>query len=45
MGPGDYFCCAPIFTQERYMVTAIALEDSFLITIPAGEFKKDLEMN
>jgi CRP/FNR family transcriptional regulator, cyclic AMP receptor protein len=38
MGPGDYFCCAPLCSGGSYMVRAIALEDSTLITIPSQTF-------
>jgi len=42
MGPGDYFCCAPLYTGGKYFVGAIAVEDSLLIAIPAEDFKKTL---
>lgn len=42
MGPGDYFCCAPLYTGGKYFVGAVALEDSLLITIPAEDFKRTL---
>ncbi len=42
MGPGEYFCCAPLYAGGKYFVGAVALEDSLLITIPAEEFKKTL---
>jgi CRP/FNR family transcriptional regulator len=42
MGPGDYFCCAPLYAGGKYFVGAVALEDSLLITIPAEDFKKTL---
>lgn len=42
MGPGDYFCCAPLCAGGNYMVRAIALEDTTLIVIPSGTFMKAL---
>jgi CRP/FNR family transcriptional regulator len=42
MGPGDYFCCAPLCAGGNYMVRAIALEDTTLIVIPSGTFIKAL---
>lgn len=38
MGPGDYFCCAPLCTGGNYMVHGIALEKSTLIVIPSQTF-------
>ena len=38
MGPGDYFCCAPLCSGGNYMVRGIALEDSTLIVIPSQTF-------
>lgn len=38
MGPGDYFCCAPLCTGGNYMVRGIALEKSTLIVIPSQTF-------
>ena len=38
MGPGDYFCCAPLCAGGNYMVRGIALEDSSLIVIPSQTF-------
>jgi CRP/FNR family cyclic AMP-dependent transcriptional regulator len=40
LGPGDYFCCAPLYAGERYFVSAVALEDSSLIVIPSDDFKE-----
>ena len=42
LGPGDYFCCAPLFSGGRYFVGAVALEDSTLVVIPADRFKEIL---
>lgn len=42
MGHGDYFCCAPIYVTGSYSVSAVAIEDSTLIEIPAVDFKKML---
>jgi CRP/FNR family transcriptional regulator len=38
MGPGDYFCCAPMFSSGKHYVSAMTLEDSHLIVIPAQDF-------
>jgi CRP/FNR family transcriptional regulator len=40
IGPGDYFCCAPLYAGERYFVSSVALEDSSLIVIPSDDFKE-----
>jgi CRP/FNR family transcriptional regulator len=42
MRPGDYFCCAPLFSGSKYYVSATTLEDSELLVIPAKTFKKVL---
>lgn len=42
LGPGDYFCCAPLYAGGKYFVSATALEDSTLVVIPADRFKKML---
>ena len=42
MGPGDYFCCAPLCAGGNYMVRAIALEDTSLIVIPSKAFTQAL---
>lgn len=42
MGPGDYFCCEPLYAGGRYLVGAVALEDSTLIVIPSEDFKETL---
>lgn len=39
MKAGDYFCCAPVCEKRTYYVSAVALEDSVLITIPAEDFR------
>lgn len=39
MGPGDYFCCAPIYASSVYYVSAMAVKDSVLVALPAQEFK------
>ena len=39
MKPGDYFCCAAIFTDGKSLVSAMAIEDSTLIAIPADFFE------
>jgi CRP/FNR family transcriptional regulator len=44
MGPGDYFCCAPMYMSGRYFVSATAVRASEIITIPAAFFK-ELLMN
>lgn len=40
MGPREYFCCAPVYLNRTYSVSAVALEDSILAVIPAGDFKE-----
>jgi CRP/FNR family transcriptional regulator len=42
MRAGDYFCCAPLYAGGRYPVSAVSLEDSTLVVIPAGDFKEML---
>lgn len=39
MAPGDYLCCAPLFAGGKYFMSAVALEDSTLVAIPADAFK------
>ncbi len=39
MGPGDYFCCAPLYEGGRHYVSARVVKDAELIMIPAEEFK------
>ncbi|MBF0487100.1 MAG: Crp/Fnr family transcriptional regulator [Nitrospirae bacterium] len=38
MSTGEHFCCAPLLTDRKQMVSAIALEDSSIIYIPAEMF-------
>ena len=38
MGPGDYFCCAPLCSGGSYMVRGVALENSTIIVIPSQTF-------
>lgn len=40
MGPGDYFCCAPLFLIDKHFVTATVVEESTLLTIPSGRFRE-----
>jgi CRP/FNR family transcriptional regulator len=40
IGPGEYFCCAPIYLNGIYPVSAVAAEDSVLSMIPARDFKE-----
>ena len=42
VGPGDYFCCAPIFSGMTHYVNAMTIEESRLIIIPASNFKEVL---
>lgn len=42
MRAGDYFCCAPLYADGRCTVSAVALENSNLVAIPAGDFKEML---
>lgn len=39
MGPGDYFCCAALFSGNKALVSAYAVEDSSIIIMPASDFK------
>ena len=43
LGPGDYFCCAPLLCGGRHLVGAMALEESTLVVIPADRFKEILQ--
>ena len=45
MGPNDYFCCAPLYLDGRYSVSAVAMEDSSLVLIPVEDFKEMLNAN
>lgn len=40
MGVHDYFCCAPLYLDKTYSVSAVALEDSEIVVIPVKEFKE-----
>jgi CRP/FNR family transcriptional regulator len=40
MGPGDCICCAPLYGSKRHFVSAMTIEDSILILIPAEKFKE-----
>lgn len=42
MKAGDYFCCAPVYESKTHYVSAVALEDSVLLVIPADEFRRQL---
>lgn len=42
MGPGDYFCCAPIHIGGKHLVNATAVLDSEILSIPAKVFKERL---
>ena len=42
IGPGEHFCCAPLYADGKYPVSAMTLEESTLIVIPADYFKKML---
>jgi CRP/FNR family transcriptional regulator, cyclic AMP receptor protein len=39
MGPGDYFCCAPLYTTGMHYVSGRAVKESVLVMLPAAEFK------
>ncbi|MBI4848527.1 MAG: Crp/Fnr family transcriptional regulator [Nitrospirae bacterium] len=39
MGPHEYFCCAPLYLDGKYPVSASAKEDSTVVVIPSKEFK------
>ncbi|MBF0537011.1 MAG: Crp/Fnr family transcriptional regulator [Nitrospirae bacterium] len=38
MKEGDYFCCVPLHADRKNMVSAVAIEDTSLIVIPAESF-------
>ena len=38
MGPHEYFCCEPMFSDRKYPVSAKAVEESRLVTIPMKDF-------
>ncbi|MFN3739757.1 MAG: Crp/Fnr family transcriptional regulator [Thermodesulfovibrionales bacterium] len=40
MQKGDYFCCAAALSGERYFVSASAIEDSVVVTLPLHLFKR-----
>lgn len=42
MRPGDYFCCAPLYSGGKHYVGANTVERSTLIVIPAKDFKEKL---
>jgi CRP/FNR family transcriptional regulator len=37
--PSEYFCCAPLYHEGKYSVSAVAKEDSTLVVIPSKHFK------
>ncbi len=39
LGPGDHFCCAPLYAGDIYFVSAVAVENSSVMIIPSAEFK------
>jgi CRP-like cAMP-binding protein len=40
LGPSEYFCCAPLYLDGKYSVSAMARQDSMIVVIPANGFKK-----
>lgn len=40
IGPHEYFCCAPIYHDRKYHVSASAEEDSVLVLIPTEDFRE-----
>ncbi|GAB4389335.1 MAG: Crp/Fnr family transcriptional regulator [Thermodesulfovibrionales bacterium] len=42
MGPNDFFCCAPLYASGRHFVSASAVVDSEIVTLPADGFKAAL---
>lgn len=40
VGPHEYFCCAPVYLDGTYPVSAEAMEDSTLVVIPVKYFKE-----
>jgi CRP/FNR family transcriptional regulator len=45
LGPSEYFCCAPLYLDGKYPVSAIAKEDSTVVVIPAKDFKNMLSLS
>lgn len=42
MSPGEYFCCAPMFSGRKYYVSAEALEDAEVVTVAYDGFMEML---
>ncbi len=40
---GDYFCCAPLLTDGRSLVNAVAVENTTVVAIPEENFKEVIE--
>lgn len=38
--PSEYFCCAPLYLDGKYSVSAMATEDSAVVMIPSKDFKE-----
>lgn len=45
LGPSEYFCCAPLYLDGKYSVSAVAKEDSTVAVIPAKDFKNLIGIN
>jgi CRP/FNR family transcriptional regulator len=43
MGPGEFSCCAPLYTGGKSFMNAVAIEDSVVVMIPADSFKEMLD--
>lgn len=43
MGPSDYFCCAPIYSDKRYSVSAVPIEDTEAVVIPVRDFMEMID--
>ena len=40
LGSHEYFCCAPLYLDGKYSVSAMAMEDSAVVMIPSKDFKE-----
>lgn len=45
LGPHEYFCCAPLYLDGKYSVSAMAMEDSAVVMIPSKDFKEILSVS
>lgn len=45
LGPHEYFCCAPLYLDGKYSVSAMAMEDSAVVMIPSKDFKEIISVS